>query len=141
MDDLKAAAMDALRKEGDVLMDAMRQEVRMTTDGGTPGQSAWRDHIARNIEHICTTITGTGIEMEFGFSPDGEADAVRAMVVAYGSGDKADGGSAPIRAGPTGRQVWNRDLSGKKASEAQTEYDLPEAFNQRGNQFIPNAIK
>lgn len=141
MNDLKAVAADALREEGEALMGVMRQEVRMTTDGNTPGRTAWRDHIAKNIEHISTTITATGIEMEFGYSPDNEADTTRAMVVAYGSGDKADGGGTPIHAGPAGRQVWNGDLSGKKSSEAQTEYDLPEAFNQQGNQFIQNAIK
>lgn len=139
--DLKAAAAAALREEGETLMAAMRQEVRMTTDGNTPGQSAWRDHIASNIQHVSTTITGTGIEMEFGYSPDSEADTVRAMVVAYGSGDKAEGGGTRIHAGPTGRQVWNADLSGRKSSAAQSEYDLPEAFNQRGNLFVDNAIK
>lgn len=141
MNDLKAAAMDAMQAEGEILMDAMRQEVHMTTDGGAPGKPEWRDHIAQNIRHVSTTVAGGGIEMEFGYSPTSESDEVRAMVVAYGSGDKAEGGGARIHAGPPGRQVWDGDLSGRKASTAKSEYDLPEAFNQRGNMFVSNAIK
>ena len=140
MDDLKKTAVDALREEGEILMDTMRQEVRMTVDGNGPGRTAWRDHIASNIQHLGTTITEERIEMAFGYAPTGEADTARAMVVAYGSGDKAQGSGTRIHAGPAGRQVWDGNLSGKTTSKAKSEYDLPEAFNQRGNLFVDNAL-
>lgn len=139
--DLKAAAIVAMQSEGEALMDVMRQEVHMTTDGGAPGKPEWRDHIAKNIRHVSTTISGAHIEMAFGYSPTNEADEVRAMVVAYGSGDKAAGGGTRIHAGPPGRQVWDSALSGRKASTTKSEYALPEPFNQRGNLFVNNSIK
>lgn len=141
LSELTDIAEEALREEGEALMDAMRHEVRMTVDGGAPGRTEWRNHIAQNIEHVSTTKSDGVIIMEFGYSPNNKPDEVRAMVVGYGSGDKAEGGGEPIQAGPPGRQVWNNDLSGRKSSEAKQEYTLPDAFNQRGNHFISNAIK
>ena len=141
MTELQGVAVSALKEEGETLMDAMRQEVRMTVDGNTPGRSAWREHIAQNIEHVSTTIADGGISMEFGYAPKGEADEARAMVVAYGSGDKAEGGGTPIHAGPAGRRVWDDELSGRKSSNAKSEYNLPAEFNQRGNLFVDNALK
>ena len=141
LDELKATAVEALQAEGEALMETMRQEAHMTTEDGAPGRSAWRAHIADNIRHTGTTIAGGQIEMTFGYTPESEAEEMRAMVVAYGSGDKAEAAGPRIHAGPWGRPVWNDDLSGRTASMVKTEYDLPEKFNQRGSQFIRNAIR
>lgn len=82
------------------------------------------------------------IEFGVGLPYTSYADAgyrfVRAMLVAYGSGSEA-GGSA-IHSRP-GELVWDDDLNDYKPSTALTAYDLPDAFNQEGNDFISNAMK
>ena len=117
----------------------MRREAAKTTYGGAPGKPDWRKEIADNLDHVTTAVTGDSVSMDFGYSPSGKADEVRAMIVAVGSGSSA-GGSA-IHAGPPGRSVWDGDVSGKHPSNAKSEYDLPAAFNQKGNQFVENAMR
>ena len=63
------------------------------------------------------------------------------MTLAYGSGDKAEGGGSPIHAGPVGRKVWDGELASRKTSTAKSVYKLPDAFNQQGNLFVDNALK
>ena len=117
----------------------MRREIHLTTHGGAPGKPEWREDIAKNLGHTTTAQTGDSISMDFGFSPSNKADEVRAMIVNEGSGS-AVGGNA-IHAGPPGRSVWDEDVSGKHPSRAKTEYDLPDEFNQMGNQFVQNAMR
>lgn len=117
----------------------MRREIQHTTHGGAPGKPGWRRAISDNLEHISTSITDGGVSMDFGYSPDDLPDTVRAMIVEEGSGSAV--GGAPIHAGPPGRQVWDDALSGRHPSQAKSEYDLPGAFNQKGNQFIENAMR
>lgn len=97
MEDLTDAAVKALGKEGEVMVGQMRQEVGMTVDKGAPGRPEWREEIARGIAHVDTTITRDRIEMAFGNDPKNEAALVRAMVVGYGSSDKAEGGGTKIQ--------------------------------------------
>lgn len=118
----------------------MRQEAWHTTHGEAPGKPTWRDTVAKNIGIKAKAVTADRISVDVGYSPDSQVDEVRAMIVAYGSGDKAGSGGKPIRAGPTGRSVWNDKLDGKHPSHAQHEYPLPDAFNQAGNQFIADAM-
>jgi hypothetical protein len=61
------------------------------------------------------------------------------MIVEAGAGSAA--GNAPIHAGPTGRSVWDDDVSGQHPSRAKSEYLLPAEFNQAGNQFVENAMR
>lgn len=61
------------------------------------------------------------------------------MVVAAGSGSEA--GNPPIEAGPQGRIVFNDELDRQHASQVEDQYTLPDAFNQKGNEFVANAIK
>ena len=117
----------------------MKREVGRTTHGGAPGKPAWRDEIARNLTHVATAVSGDSVSMDFGYSPSDKADLVRAMIVEDGSGSAI--GNDPIHAGPTGRSVWDEDVSGKHPSRAKTEYNLPDAFNQVGNQFVENAVR
>ena len=106
---MKETGVDALKLEGDRLLIHMRREVAKTTHGGAPGKPDWRREIANNLDHIATAVTGDSVSMDFGYSPSGKADEVRAMIVAAGSGSAA-GGSA-IHAGPPGRSVWDDDVS------------------------------
>ena len=117
----------------------MKREVGRTTHGGAPGKSAWRDEITRNLTHVATAVSGDSVSMDFGYSPSDKADLVRAMIVEDGSGSAV--GNDPIHAGPTGRSVWDEDVSGKHPSRAKSEYNLPSEFNQVGNQFVENAVR
>ena len=117
----------------------MRREAVKTTHGGAPGKPDWRREIVSNLDHIATAVTGDSVSMDFGYSPSEKADEVRAMIVAAGSGSTAGGGA--IHAGPPGRSVWDDDVSGKHPSNARSEYDLPDAFNQKGNRFVENAVR
>ena len=136
---LQQDATEALALEGDRLLSHMRREVRVTTHGGAPGKPEWRAEIAKNLGHVATAVTGDSISMDFGYSPSTKPDEVRAMIVNEGSGSVA--GNESIHAGPTGRIVWDEDVSGRHPSRAKTEYTLPEAFNQEGNAFVENAMR
>lgn len=145
----EAALMQALRTRGQRVLDAeahrlvgiMRQEARDTTQGGAPGKPDWREEIARNIGIVARGITADGLSVDVGYSPGDDADGARAMVVGYGSGDRAAGGGQPITAGPPGRSVWDADLAGKHPSRARSVYPLPGAFNQEGNRFVADALR
>lgn len=141
MNDLTNRGHKALEAEGRKLAGIMKQEVQHTTHGDAPGKPAWRDHIERNIGQTATTITTDAISIDVGYDYDGKSDEVRAMIVAHGSGDKADGGGNRITAGPPGRSVWDEDVTGKHPSRAKSTYELPEEFNQHGNQFVENAMR
>lgn len=132
-------AQNALTLEGQKLLFYMRQEAQRTVGGGGPGKPAWRSELAANLNHLATAVTDTSVSMDFGYSPSGKADLVRAMIIEAGAGSAA--GNAPIHAGPTGRSVWDDDVSGQHPSRAKSEYLLPAAFNQRGNQFMENAMR
>lgn len=139
MTKLKEEARLALTAEGERLMKYMRREVERTTHGGAPGKPTWRREIVENIRHTATAVSGDSVSMDFGYSSSDKADEVRAMIVEAGSGSAV--GNAPIHAGPAGRSVWDGDVTGKHLSKAKSEYDLPDAFNQTGNQFVENAMR
>lgn len=136
---LRDEAKEALELEGQRLLAHMRREVMNTTHGGAPGKPEWRQEIARNLDQTAVAVTDDSVSMDFGYSPSGKADEVRAMIVEAGSGSAA-GGKA-IHAGPSGRSVWNSNLDGKHPSNAKSVYNLPAEFNQTGNQFVENAIR
>lgn len=124
-----------------MLADRMKQEVHLTIHGDGPGKPAWRDHVASNINVSGTASTASALSVDVGYVPTNTPEEVRAMIVAYGAGKNAEGGGDPIHAGPYGRDVWDGDVSGKHPSTAVSEYDLPDGFNQVGNQFITNALR
>lgn len=136
---LRQEAMDALELEGQRLQQHMRREVGRTTHCGAPGKPEWRREISSNLEQTAAAMTDDSVSIDVGYSPSNKADEVRAMVVEAGSGSAA-GGKA-IQAGPNGRSVWNSELDGKHPSRAKSVYNLPAEFNQRGNQFVENAMK
>lgn len=117
----------------------MQREAMLATNGGAPGKPAWRQAITDALKQVDVVRSACGIEMTFGYKPGSLPDLVKAMIVTEGSGSAV--GNPPIHAGPHGRQVWDEDVSGKHPSRAMAEYDLPDAFNQVGNQFIANSIR
>jgi len=136
---LRDEAQNALELEGQKLLIHMRQEVHRTVGGGGPGKPAWRNELASKLDKIASSVSDSAVSMDFGYSPSGKADLVRAMIVEAGAGSAA--GNAPIHAGPTGRSVWDDDVSGQHPSRAKSEYLLPAEFNQAGNQFVENAMR
>ena len=122
------------------LIELMRDELEKTTHGGAPGKPAWREKVSQDIHRVFESIANDVIEIGVGLDySEGTWEHVRAMLIAYGSGSEAGGGA--IWAGPPGREVWNDDLSGRKQSEAHGEYPLPAEFNQKGNDFVNNAMR
>ena len=86
---LTESARQGLLAEGEALLSIMRAEVGRTTHGGAPGKPAWRAEIAANLEHVAATVSLDGISVDFGYSPSGQADEVRAMVVNEGLGQRS----------------------------------------------------
>lgn len=117
----------------------MAQEVGRTTHGGAPGRPEWRREISTGLKCVHTEEDRSCIRMDFGFEPSGLPETVRAMIVGEGSGSAV--GGEPIHAGPPGRSVWDGEVTGKHPSHAQSEYMLPNAFNQTGNRFVANAVR
>lgn len=121
----------------------MREEIQRTTHGGAPGKPAWRDALALELREVYRVVVDEAIEFGVGLPYMSFADAgykfVRAMLVAYGSGDQVAGGEK-IHSRP-GELVWDADLLDHEPSRALTEYNLPAAFNQVGNDFVANAMK
>lgn len=139
MAELEQTAKHALEQEGERLAAHMRREVRRSMRGNTPGKPEWRSEIERNLRSKPAAVMENGISVELGYTPDSQAKLVRAMVVEAGSGSAA--GNDPIHAGPTGRSVWDDELAEKHPSRAKTVYNLPDEFNQEGNQFVENAMR
>ena len=137
---LKTYIVAAFHEAEDELLDIMEKEVVRTVHGGGPGKPAWRSHVKDLLKVVEEQIADSYLEAKVGVDTSGaQTDLVKAMLIAEGAGSAA--GGSPIHAGPTGRPVWDDDLSGKKPSAAKSEYDLPGAFNQPGNHFIDNAVK
>ena len=117
----------------------MREEIQRTTNGGAPGKPAWRNEISGMLKETYRMISSSYMEFEVGVPYDvAEYVFVRAMVISEGSGSQV--GNPPIFAGPLGATVWNDDLSGHKKSTAVGTWLLPDAFNQKGNEFVKNAV-
>ena len=141
---IKEIVVAALEDETEALLAMMRREIQRVTHGGAPGKPAWRDELAAELDEVYRIVADEAIEFGVGLPYSGYADAghkfVRAMLVAHGSGSKAAGGGEPIAARP-GELVWDDDLRDYHPSTALTQYPLPEAFNQTGNDFVGNAMR
>lgn len=139
---LRDTLAQVLEEGTETLLDLMQDEIQKTTHGDAPGKPVWRDHLAAELQEVYRVVADEVIEFGVGLPYMNYADAgykfVRAMLVAYGSGSEA-GGKA-IRSRP-GEMVWDEDLREVQPSRALTEYNLPGAFNQTGNDFITNAMK
>lgn len=139
---LRNALVQVLEKGTETLLNLMQDEIQKTTYGDAPGKPAWREQLSAELREVYRIVADEVIEFGVGLPYTNYADAgykfIRAMLVAYGSGSEA-GGEA-IRSRP-GELVWDEDLREAQPSRALTEYYLPDAFNQTGNDFIANAMK
>lgn len=90
-------------------------------------------------------MAGAFIESEVGAEGTGYNNGgwamVRAMLIAYGSGNKSsvEGFSTPIQFGPKGRSVWDDSLKRHKKSESERDVNAPDGWNQEGNEFPDKA--
>lgn len=142
---LRPYLIDAMNRASDELLKCMRINVHTVTDvgrtmKGAPGDPEWRNEVDRDLKKLYANYTDNYLEVGVGADyGEGSAELIRAMVIAYGAGSAA--GNEPIHAGPAGRRVWNDSLTGMQASKSESEYDLPDAFNQQGNDFVQEAVK
>lgn len=138
---LRQYFIDALLKVEEKFLDIMQEEIMHTVYGKGPGKPEWREAMRKDLHHLYTKIAGNIITVACGLQyPEGSADEVRAMLVAYGGGSRADPPNPPIQRRP-GEQVWDSDLSAKKTSTAKSAGLLPDEFNQEGNDWLTNAKK
>ena len=148
------AIEDELSKIGDRFVDiAKREALKVTyvgrTGKGAPGDPAWRDEVSQGIKKFPFRVEGGQIILPVGLDlPEANgwgsaASTIRALVVTYGSGDKAqtDGGlGAMIHARP-GETVWNDSLTGTTESTAESTFILPSEFNHEGNMWLENTMR
>lgn len=140
MQEIRKHLLKYLAKAEDRLLELMEQEVLRTTYKDAPGKPEWRKMVQDRLEVVNETVTDEYMEAKVGLDTNMLfVDQIKAMVVAYGSGNRA--GNGPIEGGPTGRIVWDNNLDGQRPSEVDGNYLLPLEFNQRGNNFIHNATK
>lgn len=109
-----AAMNDATKR----LIQIMEKEVLMTTSGGAPGRSAWREEMASKMEKVFEEVTDSLISYGIGIkSTSNFKDMLKAWIVTDGTGSAA--GNPPIQAGQKGRWVFDKNLD-LKPSEVKT---------------------
>lgn len=152
---LKPYLLSVLERASDELIKNMQRYVHTVTyvgatGKGAPGDPEWRDDLDRELKRLYEEATDKYLETGVGITYGRAYELVRAMLIAYGSGDKAvdpetgnNLGNPAIYAGPKGRQVWNNTLTGhvRGGSKIEKATPLPDEFNQRGNDFANRAIE
>ena len=126
---LRPYLVAAIERASDEMVEDMKRLVHTVTHvgatgKGAPGDPAWRDELDSDIKRLWVEFGKNSIEAAVGADNGygkGSYSYVRAMLIAYGSGSRANGapdwrGHAAIHAGPRGRTVWDDDLSGQKIS-------------------------
>lgn len=128
--------IDWLDKQSEKLIDIMKSEI----DKSVAGKEKWREELKANLKIVDKMVTNDYIEYGVGsdFS-ETSYEYIRAMVVSAGSGSAA--GMPAIYAGPKGRTVFDDELAGTHGSNVLTQYDLPDGFNQKGHEWVANAMK
>ena len=108
----------------------------------TAGRTAWQEDMYDDLKEVSRAVTREYLQVNVGLDyPHGGYEEMRAFVMTYGSGSKGTPPGDPIHAGPYGRIVWDDQLWDQKQSESLREYDLPDEFNQRGYNWLDNAMK
>lgn len=142
MNRLRPALIPAIEAAADKYIDKMRKHVSEKTaigktGKGAPGAPEWRSDVGNDLKRLNLNMFVDAIEIEVGVDYHEEAMQKRVEVINTGSGNKA--GGAPMQYGPQGRSVWNDDLSGRTTSRTTRTGDMPDGFNNTGNQFAQKA--
>lgn len=132
-------AKEILWKAAQRLIEIMEKESQMTVYGNSPGRTEWRRKMASDMTKVYEKIGNDMVEFGIGLSyHEDSLDYMKAMIVTEGSGFWV--GNDPIHAGPAGRLVWDKEFN-RKPSKVQKEYDLPDAFNQPGNDWLETSME
>lgn len=156
---LKPYLYEAMEKATDELLKSMQIHVYTVTavgktGKGAPGDLEWRNELDRDLEKLYVRVVDDIVEGAVGANAGyGEGDNyfVRAMLIAYGSGNRAVSPNpitgkkvsrAAIHAGPHGREVWDDDLMDHVDGGSHSSYHkMPQSFNQIGNFFPEKALE
>lgn len=100
--------------------------------------------MAENIKKFPIRYEGNTMILPVGLDvQEGTPDWIRALVITFGSGNRAqtDGGIGVAIWSRPGEEVWDGELSGRKTSDAVSAFPLPDAFNQDGNMWLENTVR
>lgn len=141
MNRLRPVLVPAIETAADQYIKKMGQHAKETTAIGKTGQGApgareWRSDVGNDLKRMNLQVSVDAIEIDVGIYGD-ESLQKRVEVINTGSGNKA--GGPAMEYGPYGRSVWNDDLSGRTTSETTRTGDMPDGFNNTGNQFAQKA--
>lgn len=137
--DLRDYYLEKLKEAEDLLLKCMDEEL----NNWTAGKPKWTEEIRRNLRVVERIVTENYVMSLVGLPytmQDDEYAYLRAMVVAYGVGSSSQYGSGEKVHTKPGQMVLDNELAGRKQSSAESEYDLPDGFNQEGNNFVENAV-
>lgn len=142
MVDLQRYYMAVLEKESEKLIEIMEKEIYVTTYGGAPGRTAWKDELKKSLMVVHRSVTEDAIEFGVGASFTNKTSTMIArMIITNGSGSLA--GRQAIHEKP-GKTVLDKNLNWHKSKAKFTEGYvrlLPAEFNQRGNKWLKNSMK
>lgn len=136
MKQVEFAAEQALETAASALINYMRSEVDKTSTY----PAKWASMVKADIKRFALEKTEKGIKLKVGLDYDvGSYQWLRALVIAYGMGEKSSVFPHPIFRRP-GEQVWDNDLSGMHTSIARNGGELPSSWYHAGSGFIANAM-
>lgn len=139
LQDLKYYLYVQLEKIAERFAEYMRQEI---PDGNLPGKPEWRDKQRDDITVLNKMMANDYASMVVGipYDQNGSWEFVRAMLINYGGGSRAEPPNDPIQHFPE-TEVWNDDLDGRIISNNDPHYYLPKGFNQYGSHYFENACR
>lgn len=141
MTSLRQYYVGVLRKASDKLIEIMSTEIYVTVDGPN-GRTAWKDDLKKSLTVVYEKIADNAIEFGVGapFTNSLKTKVAR-MIITKGSGFHV--GRPWIHEKP-GKIVFTKDLSRRKSNaryHADRTILLPAGFNQKGNDWLENAVK
>ena len=137
--DLRDYYAEKIKEAEDKLLDCMQEAL----DNWSAGKPKWTEEVRRNLRVVERIVAENYVMSLVGLPytiQDDEFAYLRAMVVAYGVGSNSQYGSGEKVHTKPGQKVLDNELAGRKQSTAKEEYDLPDGFNQVGNNFVEEAV-
>lgn len=132
---LKPYFVEAMDEVESRLLEIMAQEINKSV----AGDPKWREEMRGKLKRVREEIAEGYLKYAIGLGDEPDTyPYIRAMVVTFGAGSAV--GNPPIQAGPEGRSVYNDALDGQRPSRVVKEDDLPAGFNQKGYNWLTNAM-
>jgi hypothetical protein len=139
--EVKMKMVEVLEEASEIYMEIIASKL----DGGPPGRTEWQENLGQDLKiverDVATTILTYKISTDYiyNFRGFGDYEVMRAFLINYGSGSRGLTGIA-IHTRP-GELVWDNDLFEIHPSNAKTEYNLPDGFNQAGSYVFEEAYR